>query len=67
MATLPLPTLSHNAHVHQCATTMLVVVAQYPTVRRGCEVVAHVQAGARQLRDVWLALFLLVRDTIEKQ
>jgi hypothetical protein len=60
MATLSLPTLSHSERAQLCATAKLVVVAQHLMVRRGCEVVAHTQAGARRLHDVRLALFLLV-------
>jgi hypothetical protein len=59
MATLTLPTLSRRAPVQVCATTKLVVVAQRPLVRHGYVVVAHAQASARWLPDMWLTLFLL--------
>jgi hypothetical protein len=57
---MPLLTLCRSARAQPSATTKLVVMAQHPTVRRGCEVVAHAHAGARQLHNVWLALFILV-------
>jgi diadenosine tetraphosphate (Ap4A) HIT family hydrolase len=54
------PIFSRGAPTIVYATTMLIVVAQYPSVRHGYLVVVHDQASARRLTYVWVSLFLLV-------